>query len=196
MKTITLNEKEYQLYWVSGKVAETNKNMETRVHGGGGGGYVHQGSGYSAPVSISSTTIVHDQVFLVDDKGGEHSLRLQNWDISCRSGHELTAFSIAGKGEKNATYFIIINHTLGQRFFNDDQLRKIFRYKLQTVLMIAGGLGFLLGWKMAGSFGGGIGFGLVFLLIGRFVWARTANKKAIENFKAGVDNHGYNLVNV
>lgn len=60
MQTIKLNGKDYDLQSTTGKVWGSGKNMETRVSGGGGGGYTNRGTGYTAPVSITSKTIVHD----------------------------------------------------------------------------------------------------------------------------------------
>jgi len=63
MKTVQAAGKEAALYHFTGIVAEAGKNMETIVSGGGGGGYSYQGTGGSAPVTITSRTVIHDQFF-------------------------------------------------------------------------------------------------------------------------------------
>lgn len=73
MKYFTANGKYYELRWVNGEVAASSKNMETIVEGGGGGGYAYGGTGYAAPVTIRSRTVVHDEVFLIDREGREHA---------------------------------------------------------------------------------------------------------------------------
>jgi hypothetical protein len=64
--SITVGGRRFELYSFTGEVLTSEKGRSTAVHGGGGGGYSHGGTGYTAPVSISSTTTVHDQLFLRD----------------------------------------------------------------------------------------------------------------------------------
>jgi hypothetical protein len=94
---------------------------------GGGGGSMYRGTGYTAPVQISSTTITHDMVHLQDQSGGEHALRLQNWDLSVRESHQLTAIWLIKKGKQRGPYVAIHNHTLGETDYDDKLLAKMHR---------------------------------------------------------------------
>lgn len=77
MKPIHVGGREYALHYTTGTVEETGKNMETRVTGGGGGGATYGGYGGTAPVTIRSQTIVHDQLFVTDANG-------RNTPFNCR----------------------------------------------------------------------------------------------------------------
>ncbi|MCW3114210.1 MAG: hypothetical protein JWR18_2606 [Segetibacter sp.] len=124
MKTINAMGKEYTIYSVTGKVASSNKNMETRVSGSGGG---YNGSGYSAPVNIRSTTTVHDQIFLVDNSGKEHSFQLQNFDLACREGNELSVFWAIKKGKQRGEHIAVHNKTTENSFFDTGAIRRMFK---------------------------------------------------------------------
>ena len=134
MKTITAGGKEYELYCTTGKVAETGKNIETRISGGGGGGATFGGYGATAPVNIQSQTIVHDQVFLVDDKGMEHSYQLQGFNLACRSSNILSIIQSVKKGDKKGYYIAALNHTTGQAFYNKAALNSMFRRPVWMLL--------------------------------------------------------------
>jgi hypothetical protein len=127
MREITINGTTFQVHALTGRVASTNKQLETRVSGGGGGGMMHQGSGYSSAVHITSTTVTHDQIFLVDDAGSEHALRLQNWDIACREGNQMTAVWLIKKGKTSGNYVAIRNHSIDETKYDDKGLAKIHR---------------------------------------------------------------------
>lgn len=127
METINASGKVYTLYSVTGKVVATNKNMETRVSGGGGGGYTHQGTGFSSPVTVTSTTTIHDQIFLVDDTGREHSFQLQDFNVACREGNVLKVIWAVKKGKDKGDYIIVQNNSTGQSFFNIGAIRRMFR---------------------------------------------------------------------
>ena len=127
MREITVNGKTYQVHATTGRVAAANKQLETRISGGGGGGSSYGGTGYTAPVSISSQTVTHDQIFLVDGNGREHALKLQNWDVTCREGNELTAVWMIRKGKERGPYVAIRNETLGETQYDDKELAKMHR---------------------------------------------------------------------
>jgi hypothetical protein len=127
MREITINGKPFELHAVTGRVAGATKQLETRVSGGGGGGYTHNGTGFNNAVHISSTTITHDQIFVVDPSGQEHALRLQNWNIACREGHELTAVWLIRKGKNSGPYVAIRNATVDETKYDDGELAKIHR---------------------------------------------------------------------
>ncbi len=103
------------------------KQLETKVSGGGGGGGTFRGTGYQAPVRISSTTITHDMIHLADEDGGELALRLQNWDLSARETHKLTAIWLVKKGKAKGPYVAIHNHTLGETDYDKKVLAKMHR---------------------------------------------------------------------
>ncbi len=127
MREISVNGRTYEVHATSGRVAAANKQLETRVSGGGGGGMTYQGTGFNNSVHISSQTVTHDQIFLVDQQGQERALKLQDWDVTCREGNELTAVWLIRKGKPNGPYVAIRNDTLGETQYDDKHLAKIHR---------------------------------------------------------------------
>lgn len=126
-QTITLSPRSVTVHTFTGKVASSSKNLETRVHGGGGGSYSYQGTGTSAPVTISSTTVVHDQLFLVNKEGREIAVQLEGWDVACREGNIVTAmWGIIGS-DKQGEYFAIINHSTGSKTVKKQVIKSIAR---------------------------------------------------------------------
>ena len=57
MSTITIHNKEYRIYEVTGKILESNKQRELHVYGSGGGGATYNGTGGTAPVNIQSSKL-------------------------------------------------------------------------------------------------------------------------------------------
>lgn len=137
MENVKAIGKEYEIYSVTGRVLDAKKHYETRVSGGGGGGYSNQGTGYTAPVKISSTTVIHDTIFLEDQDGKEHALELTNYNIVSREGNEMTAVWAIKKNKKNGPYVAIFNHTLSKVEFNGN---KLFWMMMPHWLLLAGSL--------------------------------------------------------
>ncbi len=125
MQTIQLNNKNYELQSTTGKVLSSGKNMETKVSGGGGGGYTSRGSGYTAPVSITSKTTVHDQFFLEDANGKEHAFQLSDFNLACRDGNILTVVSAINKKKGRGPYVSVINHSTDNVYFDPIALKGI-----------------------------------------------------------------------
>jgi hypothetical protein len=126
-QTIQLNGRSVRVHHFTGKVANASKHLETRVHGSGGGGYTSQGSGTINPVTITSTTVVHDQIFIVDRDGRERALQLTGWNVPVREGNTVTAMWAIVDGEREGPYFAIINHSTGDRGLNDDVVKELAR---------------------------------------------------------------------
>ncbi len=127
MEELRIGSKTLSLSWFTGKVVGTTKNLETKVHGGGGGGYSSQGTGYTAPVTITSTTTVHDQLFLIDPSGKECSLQLQNFDLACRESHDVTVLWAAKKGKKNGYNVLVYNHTVNKAAYQQSSLSRLLK---------------------------------------------------------------------
>ena len=160
MAEILINNKPYEHHFFRGSVVGATKQLETKVHGGGGGGGSFRGTGYTAPVTVSSTTVTHDMIHLADDSGSELALRLQNWDLSVRETHKLTAIWLIKKGKSKGPYVAIHNHTLGETDYNKKELAKMHR----TLWILLASLAVI----FLPVLGGGMKFVLV--LAGLAVW--------------------------
>lgn len=125
MQNLTLNNKNYELQSTTGKVLSSGKNMETKVSGGGGGGYSNRGTGYTAPVSITSKTTIHDQFFLEDANGKEHAFQLSDFNLACRDGNILTVVAAINVKKHKGPYISVINHSTDKVYFDPIALKSI-----------------------------------------------------------------------
>jgi hypothetical protein len=116
--------KEFDLRWLMGVVAAESKGRETHVYGGGGGGYVHNGSGHVAPTYVSSSTTVHDTLFVIDSEGKEHSLQLRDFDLAVRPDHEVTIVLMTKPGDTNGHFVAVRNHSTRQTYFKDANISR------------------------------------------------------------------------
>jgi hypothetical protein len=131
---ILINGKAYEHYHVTGRVTGASKHLETQVSGGGGGGYSYQGTGSSYSAPVTSRTFTHDQVFVAAGDGKEHALKLVDWDLAVREGHDLTAVWLIKRGKSSGPYVAIQNHTTGDVRHNMDALAKMHRPPLYFAL--------------------------------------------------------------
>ncbi|MBN7812676.1 hypothetical protein J0A68_17100 [Algoriphagus sp. H41] len=188
MKTFSpSHQSPFELYEFSGSVEESGKNMETQVYGGGGGGATYRGTGGTAPVSISSRTIVHDQLFLSNAiTGKERAFQLQDFNLAARKGNLLTVFWGIPSGKSSGSYIAVKNHSTEQTFYADKELNKLFIKGWIQIILLAIGAILLLSGILGGS-------GLIFVALGGgglfFAWKRwDTAKKEISDFKAHVSN--------
>src|ERR1700749_2767716 len=99
MEALQVGGRTYELHHTTGTVQEAGKNMETRVSGSGGGGASFGGYGGTEPGNIRSQPIVHDQLFLIDSNGNEHAFQLQDFNLACRAGQEVSVIWAIKKGK-------------------------------------------------------------------------------------------------
>lgn len=185
MKTYSpSHQRPFELYHFTGVTEESGKNMETKVSGGGGGGATYQGTGGTAPVTITSRTIVHDQLFLINKDGKERAFQLQDFNLAARKGNQLTVFWGIKSGEQNGHYFAVKNHSTEEEFYRDDLLKNYFiKGWLQGLLMLFSSIVLLIGFVGDG--------GIFWILLGSagwfLVWKRwNTAKKEIEKLKADI----------
>ena len=74
-------------------------------------GFMHMADNYytggSAPTTISSTTVVHDQIFLTDSDGTEYTFQLQDFNVACREGNELTVIWSIKRGAQKGLRIVL-----------------------------------------------------------------------------------------
>lgn len=124
------------IYYTKGKVAGKDKNFETKVYGGGGTTY--HGTGGS--VSISSTTSIHDKIYLEHENGTQTTVELMNWDIACLEGHEILAFWLIKEGNERGPYVAIKNLTTDDVRFGKKKIEDMFKIGGLSIFF------FILGW--------------------------------------------------
>jgi len=130
-QTFTAGKFNYTIYYAKGKVVGKDKNFETKISGGGGGGGTYQGTGGTAPISISSRTVIHDKIYLQHEHGKETSIELTDWDVACREGHEmLFAWIIKDKNERGP-YVALKNFTTDDQELNSKKIKELADHHLE-----------------------------------------------------------------
>lgn len=171
----------FELYSFSGIVEESGKNLETRVSGGGGGGATYQGTGGTAPISITSKTVIHDQLFLTSKEGKEKSFQLQDFNLACRRGNEVTVYWGIKQGKENGHYLAVKNHTTDQAFFDDGKINSMFLNLWIQAVLILGGIGMFFTIPYLGYI---VGIGLLF-----YAWKRWKTaKNEVASFRQTLRN--------
>jgi hypothetical protein len=106
---------------ISGKVAGTDQRSDTRVYGSGytssvvgSGGYVSGGGGST---QISSVVTVQRDIYLKDESGEEHHIRIQR-DVPVRMDHSVVLIYIEGNGINNGQPLplVLYNQTLREYY--------------------------------------------------------------------------------
>jgi hypothetical protein len=111
IQTVTVGNRVIDLLSFTGEVLDEKKWATTHVAGGGGGYNV--GSGQQNAVTISSTTVTHDQFFLRDDAGQEQAFETANAGLALRKGHRVSVLWGVIRGGPNGPTLAIYNHTTG-----------------------------------------------------------------------------------
>lgn len=111
---VTLNGMQFEIYSVTGEVMDSKKWTSTHVSGGGGGGggFLYGGTGQvsTQPVSIQSTTLTHDQLFIRGPEGKEICVETTGVNLQVRPGNFVSAVWMIKKGKERGPYWAIHNH--------------------------------------------------------------------------------------
>lgn len=162
------------LYSTTGEVHEAGKRSETHVSGGG-----TVGGSTPTNVHISSTTTVHDDIFIVDSAGKEHSFQLVDFDVAVRNGNRITITHAIREGKDSGPYFLVQNHSTSQQFFSDSALKKVVRPPVWLTLLIAiGGTAVLLPFLSCFA---------VVVLFGVLIGAEVVARSRVKTFKKTYD---------
>lgn len=186
-QTFTAGRHNYTIFYAKGKVVGKDKNYETKISGSGGGGASYQGTGGTSPISISSTTVIHDKVYLQQKDGKEMAIELTNWDIACREDHLLLVVWIKRGINESGPYVAIKNFTTDTIDYNKDKIKVLANQHiisgclLISFIVLAGCvlLYFIMGWK-------GIILGIIALGIYEMVVSKK-NKKAAAIIRKELD---------
>jgi hypothetical protein len=90
----------------------------------GGGGY-NVGSGKTNPVSVTSTSVTHDQFFLRNDAGQEMAVELANASLALRKGHQVTVVWGVAPGKERGPYLAVHNPAIGAPVFMDASISEL-----------------------------------------------------------------------
>lgn len=181
MSNIIVNNKSYEICQFYGEVVDTSKQRETQIHGAGGGGASYQGTGGTAPINISSTTVVHDQFFIVNEEGKELDVNLSNWNVSLRAGHKVQMLWVIPSNAKEGPFVRLNNLSLGKAQHNDDALKRVAKSHYIMLLWLS----FLIA-GIAGYMSSSIGFTLIIVFVAYIVYRYKSND-VFKQLDAAVD---------
>lgn len=197
MRQVEINNKQRTLLWLTGTVAGAQKNFGNEVHVSGGGGYVHQGSGFVNPVHVHSESIAHDRIFIYDHKGNEYDIKLRNWDVGCREGHLVTlvwldrsenkrgSFITVNHTGNNDNYLAIRNHTTGKTIYNSELITKMSRFNWILVCIIATCVCYVPGIFLFGK--GHTMVAVTGFMCGLWIWQRSWNNKIYRRWESEIN---------
>ena len=132
----------YRIFGVSGRVLEAQKESTTEISGGGGGGTIVDGRGTINIDPIKSTTTIGDTVFIEDDDGEEHAVKLTDFDLAVRAGNRLSVKAFAPRGDDSGWIMFVYNHSTRTPYLQHDVAKQLlkpsFLWLLLTVLGLIG----------------------------------------------------------
>lgn len=96
---------DYTIVELQGTVLSESNRSETYVSGSG---TTNPNISSASHSTISSTTTRYQTIYLKEDNGTEHAIRLVDCIVDCREGHKLTLLGI----KDTHLWFKITNHTL------------------------------------------------------------------------------------
>jgi hypothetical protein len=142
METFSHRGKDIEFWCVTGEVLGSNKYSETYVSSSGGGGYVggyvgpHGGnvSGHVSSPTIHSSTVTNHEFWIKTEDGLEKDIKLVDIDIPLRAGQKITLILAGRKGEDNAWYSILVNHSAGKHWFikSPEELNEKLKLEVMT----------------------------------------------------------------
>ena len=125
--------RQFDIYSNTVEVVNHDKQLQTSVHGSGGGGSTFQGYGNTSNVKISSITTPNDYLSVKQDDGTETSVHVIYFDVICNVGHKLTLVSATEKSTGEEQYIAIYNHNTSQKFFNHFSVQKLFSISFDSL---------------------------------------------------------------
>lgn len=132
---------------VSGAVADDRRTADTQFYSVGGGGYVGPHGGSVEAPQIRSVTDNHQTIWITDDRGKDHSLKLTNVSIPLRVGQRVTAYYCHFEGSNWNRCEYLCNHSaqlvynLARRF--GPLVNFESRYRKGALLRLLQGLAFV-----------------------------------------------------
>lgn len=178
---------ELDMFVRTGTVAghQQSVHASTTVTTSGGGGYLHQGTGYvHAPTTTASTTSEEKlQIFIHQDNGREIEVSFWDAPFGVREGHRVSVIYAGPKALNKGCAVALINHSTGKS--------ELFMRRLDSILpKLSGGLALalILGTPVlflilgVMLFGNGAGLGGLGMIVGfAVVIAKLSKRKNLAN---------------
>lgn len=118
----------------------THLSAETTTHGGGG--YLHQGSGYMAApttrTSVSSSSTHHQRLFARKDGGEEFDVEFPDVHFGVREGHRVSVVCAGPKSMGRGHPMALINHATGNHQMFPSRVNWILSNRIKLYAVGAG----------------------------------------------------------
>jgi len=114
----------YKILTFTGYASDVAQRSDSYTTGSIGSSLGANGQGSSVRGSISTSVVVVDRFFLADDQGQAQSFQLSGFNAGIGEGHLVSVAWVKHGRAKKARYFMVHNHTTGQSFFSDSDIRK------------------------------------------------------------------------
>lgn len=152
---------------LTGQVLDARKDITQEVSGGGGSGHIVDGRGSITIDPVVTTTTITDTLFLKDEEGLEHSIRLHDFDIVARPGNLVTVQQFARRGQQEGWLGHAYNHSTREAFLQNDVIKVLMRPSWFWLLLTI--LGWVIAWNLLSLLPseGGLDFGgtIIFILV-------------------------------
>lgn len=108
--TLKLRDQDILFSVATGTVLEVQKHSSTSVHSSGGGGYVHEGSGYISAPTVHSTTSTTQEIWFKDASGTQHQMKFFDADVPIRTGNEFSIVYAGVVGQYYPSPMALVNY--------------------------------------------------------------------------------------
>ncbi len=160
---------------VVGQQGRTSTHLAAEMTTQGGGGYLHQGSGYMAApttrTSVSSSSTHHQRLFAQKDNGEEFDVEFPDVRFGIREGHRVSIVCAGPKSTGRGHPMALVNHTTGNHQVFPARVNWILSNRIKLYAIAAGAVVVVLAFianALTGRISGGI-MPLVFLIGGGVV---------------------------
>lgn len=132
---LRVGRRNYGIHYAVGEVLDAKKWSETHVSSSGGGSSMTPDGYYTArPVTVTSTVVTRDEIFLRQRDGKEHAIQLSGVDLPTRVGHVLAAVWMIKKGKERGPYVMFHNYSMDDTRFVDSGLNSVLAMRKWPVL--------------------------------------------------------------
>jgi len=127
----------YSVQSFTGRASDAGKRSDSYTTGSVNSTAGSDGQPASMSTSISTKVVVTDRFFLTDPQSQVMSFESSGFEARVGNGHVVSvAWVIRGFG-RSGPYFLVYNHTTGERFFSDEAIRKRLTFPYPTVYVAA-----------------------------------------------------------
>lgn len=125
---IKVGPRRFTIHCTAGEVMDAKKWSETHVSTSGGGSSMTPDGYYTArPVTVHSSVVTRDEIFIRQPDGVEHALQLSNIDLPARAGQKLAAVWLIRRGKKSGSYVLFHNYAMRDTRWMEGALTSVFR---------------------------------------------------------------------